>query len=768
MSNLLDSALQLFFEEAAEHLALLEEGLLSLDKDPGSREATIERLFRSAHTIKGSANLMKLRTVGAVAHRLEDTLETLRDQRRLPTRPQVDAMLFALDQIRSLLDCAAEKKTEPAGVVEKIDRLLAGAETEGDPKAAGKPEPLPIFPESREDEGEFPTEERRSSGRREEEVTLAAGGVVKVRADQLEKMMNLVGEITVTKTHLVGQMPVLQQMREEVDFAGRRLLKEVGAFAERYAYSLPEQIRYADPMLSEFKELQFDRYDEINLFTRKLQEITSDIDEALGTLGRFFNGFAGQVEAMDRMVVEIKERISEARTIPAGNLFQRFTRSVRELSRESGKNIQLLVSGGETPIDRVVYDGLYDPLLHILRNAVAHGLEGDEERNRLGKPLPGTITLGARRRGSTVEIEIRDDGRGVQLDRVRERAIEKGFLDPAVEAGEQQLMQMIFKPGFSTAETADATSGRGVGMNVVMDRLAALNGTIEVETRPGEGTTFRLTLPLSLVIINVVQFRVGRQAFVIPSTLVAEITDLPASQEPPETIELRGETLPVLDLGSRLGHPPAETPRRFAIVTQIAGRRVALLVDAIVSQEDTVIRPFGTFLRDLPHFAGTSLAGDGSLRLVLNPARLLEEPPTASAAITFTPTASGPTRTVVLVVDDSISVRKAATLFLNAHGIDTLTASNGLEGLEVLEQSRVDLVITDLEMPVMHGYELLGELKRRGLLPALPVAVLSSRAGEAHRQKAFDLGAVDYLVKPFEEESLVEAVRRNLAHPEKA
>jgi chemosensory pili system protein ChpA (sensor histidine kinase/response regulator) len=345
--------------------------------------------------------------------------------------------------------------------------------------------------------------------------------------------------------------------------------------------------------------------------------------------------------------------------------------------------------------------------------------------------------------------------------------VEKGFIPADGKIDDSELMLMIFRPGFSTAETADATSGRGVGMNVVMDRLSALNGTINILSDPGHGTSIRLTLPLSLIIINVIQFRCGNQPFVIPTNLVEEIVLLPFAEELPTELSHRELTIPVIHLQNVFRLPPAtaeagQPQQRFAIVVQASGRNLALLVDAIISQEDTVIKPFGPFLQGMPHLAGSSIAGDGSLRLVVNPARLLDQETlvgTDAAPLEIPARAEAPR---ILVVDDSLSVRKFASMVLRAHGFEVVTATQGLEALAELEKTPVDLILTDLEMPVMHGYELLGELGRRNLLESIPTLVLSSRAGQAHRDKALALGARDYLVKPFEEESLVATVRRHL------
>ena len=755
--SIIDSVFGFFVEEAEEHLGVLEEGLLQLEKDPSGSDEIIEPLFRSAHTLKGSANLVNVTDVGSISHRLEDMLEAIRDGAEVLTRGRIDAMLFALDQMRELIHLRKSGEEIPDELVTEALARMAQAENEqsepvSDEETSETGDAASRKTESgaaEENTGSYVGTERRKPTRRMEEA-----GVVRVGMDRIESLMGLVGEFTVTKNHLLDRLPVLERMRGEIDFSGKRLLKEVSGFSERYDYTLPAQNAASGD--DAFDELEFDRYDELNLFSRKLREITDDIEEALKEMTGFFNVFSQDVFSLDRMTDDMKEQISAVRTVQAGQLFQRFNRSIRDISQETNKPVELCISGGETAIDRVVYDGLFDPLLHIVRNSFAHGIEPQEERLANGKPERATIWLKAERRGNTVEIVVEDDGRGIDLERVRERGIEKGFIAAGEEIAEQDLIQLIFRPGFSTTMAADSVSGRGVGMNVVMDRLASLNGTIDVWTEKGQGTRFRLRLPLSLVIVNVIQFSCCQQKLVIPSALVDEIVDLGFEER--NSSEGKYNQIQKIDLAGLLKLPACDKRPSFGIVTQSEGTPIMLLVDAVLGQEDTVIKPFGVFLEELPYFSGSSLAGDGTMRLVINPARMKHQTldvPDVRAE----PVAEMPEVPKVLVVDDSLSVRKFASMILKANGFAVVTAVNGQDALEKLEGGNIFSIITDLEMPIMHGYELLRELQHKGV--EIPVAVLTSRAGEQHRKEALALGASDYLVKPFDEEGLVGVVSRH-------
>jgi len=746
MSALIDHTLKFFFDEAEEHLMVLEKGLLSLEENSQPATATIEELFRTAHTLKGAAGLVKQKTICQIAHRLEDSFEVLHEEKQLLTSAKINDLIGVIDCISRLLAATIKGSPEPNEAIIEANKLL---------KRLGKESTQGEEPSSHDIiHGDNEPKEFRPERRAQNQST------VKVGTEQLELMMNLLGEITITKNHMIAQIGSLQRMKRDIDFSGNRLFKEVDHFSDRYRYALPGQVKYTDHLISEFEELEFDRYDEFNLFTRKLEEITSDINEAMSAMSNCFSQFSGDIETVDGMIQQLKERISAARTVQVGDLFKRFTQTVRELTRETGKELSLKVSGEHTLIDREVFDGLYPPLLHIIRNAVAHGIETPQVRREAGKPETGTIQITAERRGNTVEVTVTDDGQGFQLDKIRRCAEDKGFLAAGARMSDQDLIHMVFRPGFSTFEHTDAHAGRGIGMSVVMDDLATLNGTITLSSEPGCGTTVHMSLPLSLVIINVIQFRLGSQAFVIPTNLVDEILDLATAEAPPAEVDVKGERVPSIDLNRIMGIPRCSNQSRFALVTHSGGKQVALLVEEVISQEDTILRAFSPFLKNLPHLSGTSLSGEGSLRLVLNPSRILPDTP---AALPQETSKKGQTaqRLRMLVVDDSLSVRKHASFILEKNGIDVTTANNGLEALEAIDQEKMDFIITDLEMPLMHGYELLGELQRRPEADT-PVAVLSSRASQIHQDKANNLGACDYLIKPFDEESLMALVRRHI------
>ncbi|HEC97067.1 MAG TPA: hybrid sensor histidine kinase/response regulator [Nitrospirae bacterium] len=743
-----------FLAEAEEHLVVLEKGFLELEKNP-SELSGIQELFRAAHSLKGSAALVKLDTTSKVAHNLEDVLESIRDGNTSVTGPVIDWLLHTLDAIKLLISEITLGNPEiieiAAEVEESLKEILPGEETA---KSISVKEKKAV-------------PEKRQVPRRREDIEVLSN-YVRVHVDNIEQMMNLVGELTILKNYLLSETGGILDLKDEIDYAGSRLIKEIDDFSSKYAYSIPDKITYVDALLEDFRELEFDRYDELNLFTHKLHEIMDDITEALKDSANFLVRFSDHIRMIDRINMEMRETISRSRMVEAGRLFQRFTRTIRDLAHRSDKKVRFIVSGTETRIDRVIFERLFDPLLHIIRNAISHGIEDPEERVSKGKSKVGRISLAARREGNSVVIDVKDDGRGIDLGAVYRKAVRLGILQKGERLTKVRLLGILFSPGFTTLEETDITSGRGVGLDVVRETIAEMNGRITVATSEGKGTIFRIRLPLTLIIVNTVRFTAGGIEFVVPSSLIQELIEVDVLEydTEAETVPLRETRVEAKDLCKLLRlNPEGRGSKTHAIVFNLMpGNQVALLVDEITGQEETVIKPLGKFLEGMKYYSGVSISAGGRLMPVLNPVALLEQPVETEF---LQPEIGEPERKQnILIVDDSLSIRKFVSIILQQKGYMVYTASNGMEALAVIDEHPVDLIITDLEMPVMHGYELLRELRRKGLSETIPVVILTSRGSEKHKEKAASLGAKEYLVKPFEEALLLETVRGQLKTPQ--
>ncbi|KAF0180551.1 MAG: type IV pili sensor histidine kinase and response regulator [Nitrospirae bacterium] len=757
--------LEYFLLEAEEHLASLHKGIAELD--PGADcEALIEDIFRAAHTLKGSAAIVKLNVTSAIAHRMEDILEAIKDREIALSLSAVELVTSMTEAISSIVSGLSKGMSEPEdivdGFVKQAEEFLARERV----SAAEEPAAAVSAPALHRQAPSVQAAASERSDRRKapDDGELYYGNFIRIDIQKIETMLNLIGEVTIKKNFLVQRSREAQDIIEEITFAGNRLLKEVGDFSERYAYSYSPQDsgKFADIFFTGFGELEFDRYDESNIFSRKLQEITNDIHEGLKQLSRLYETYTQDVRAMDHDIRMLRSDISETRMIPVGRLFQRFNKAVKEMARAHGKRAELKIQGGDTKIDRVVFERLFDPLMHIVRNAIAHGIEDAEARRELGKPEQGEIALSATQEGNVIVIQVRDDGRGIDVDRLRHEAIKRGMIRENDEVTKEELFGLIFHAGFSTRDDADMTSGRGIGMNAVRSQVSALSGVVEVDSEKDRFAVFKLHVPTTLAISNVVVFSSHNAEFAIPVTLMAEVTQLDIMdglESGHGSINYRGRRILAKSIADFFGSSRIEDLlNKFVIICNISDKKVGIIVDTIVCQEETIIKPLNHFLDGLSIYSGMTISGDGKVRFVINPMTLFEADlrPRFDSAEKFGEDVSPK----ILIVDDSLSVRKYVANFVENQGYKALAASNGHEALNVLHGNKVDLVITDLEMPVMHGYELIRRVRSIEYLRDTPIIVLTSRGTKKHRQMALETGADDFLVKPFDEKALADVIAR--------
>ena len=528
----------------------------------------------------------------------------------------------------------------------------------------------------------------------------------------------------------------------------------------------------------DFFELEFDRYDDFNLLSRKLTEITNDTNEIMTELAGFFDSFELDTARISTITTNLQDEITMARMVEMDKLYQLFQRPVRDLAQAENKKVNMVVKGGETKIDKTIFEIISDPLMHMIRNSISHGIEPVDLRKKAGKDPVGSILLNARHEGNNIVIEIEDDGRGMDPVVLRKAAVDKGFMTvaEAQALSDTEVLNLIFRPGFSTAEAVGKISGRGVGMDVVSTHLAKINGRIEIKTEKGVGTKFVIRLPLTLAIAQALIIKFMDQELAVPMTLVEETTRFSekdiqrAAGE--EMVNLRGTLVRLHKLNEVLGvgkfPKKEETYRHPTLILGMAEKRLALMVEDISGREEIVVKSLGDYLRSVKLFSGATISGEGNVRLIINVATLFgdEAAVTMKASIVAGKEAApklSSRKPRILIVDDSISIRKYVQRFLDRMGYDVEVAPDGMEALNIMGKSKFDAVISDLEMPVMHGYDLLAEMKRNPVLMNIPVVVLTSRAGDKHRQKAIEMGAQDYLVKPFEEQEMLEVLKKVLS-----
>jgi chemosensory pili system protein ChpA (sensor histidine kinase/response regulator) len=649
---------------------------------------------------------------------------------------------------------------------------------------------------------------------RKEPASMPQSKSVRIALERLDRMMNAVGELVINRTRMLGRVAELERLADVLNFSKARMQDKVSEFQEKHEFSrihsaptprpsddFPLRSGYSsyshsfDHSLAEFSELEMDRYDDFNILSRSLTEISADITEVLTQLDGFVRRVDGDIDEFTKLAHRLQDEITQARMVPIGNLYTRLSRTVRDAAKAVNKKVELTLAGAETELDNNIIQQISDPLIHLVRNAVAHGLERDEERYEQGKSDSGNVAVRAYHRGNHIYIEVEDDGRGIDYEKVRKTAVDHAMVsaESAAELGERDLLDLLFQPGFSTAPRKTELAGRGVGLDVVKSNLALLNGEIEVETQKGLGTRFTLKVPLTLIISQALFVRCGNSMFALPLSFVEEIRRLRIN----EIEEVGGKLLTkvrdvvteIVRLDSVLGLEPIQPINGYfrMVIANVAGRQVGIVVEDVVRKDEIVIKSLGEFLRNLKMFPGATIAPDGSLILLIDVNRLvagesIEHRPlmtSANAARVFAPGAAAvahgaipqeaidfvPEEKLVVLVDDSISVRKFVGRMLEKAGYRVKLAADGLEALEIVTQTRCDLVVTDLEMPRTNGYELLSHLRQDAKTRNIPVMVVTSRAGAKHRDRALKEGAMAFLTKPVQEDQFIAAVAKLIGSP---
>ncbi len=846
---------EIFLVEAGEHIQVINDGLLALEAN-SENIGVVDEIFRSAHTIKGSAAMLGFNVVSKLAHKMEDLLGKIRSQEIKPTEPVITLLLQSIDALASQVENISNGIGEDDSLIPMFEDQYReflepdlGTGTSAEVKSP--PSVKKVQTSKSELKVETPPSElktqtdSKSAPMSKSLVAPSEKQFAKVNINDLNKLMNLVGALVINQNRLDQHISYLNKVSTELNFSKAKLLKVIRDFKEKYEFSLfrdpngsaetwgrgdirtwssgtrrhgdTETRRHfseslsphiptsphPEDLLNGFSELEFDKYDDFNILSRSLIEIGSDISEIIDQLHNFFEAFEVESSQVRSTTEQLQEGLTNIRMVPVGNLFNRFHRPVRDVSKEEGKEVVLTTAGEETRLDKTVIEEMADPLMHLVRNAVSHGIEPPDVREKLGKPRVGTISLNAYQQGSQIIIEIRDDGAGMNPQKLRETAVKRGIKSQAEvdRLSDTEAYQLIFLPGFSTKEKITSVSGRGVGMDVVKTNLTKLGGSIDIKSEPGKGTLFMIKLPLTLVIYQALLVQAGGQEFAIPLNSVEETLRVTPNQihvvTGQEVIRIRDQILTFIRLNKllQLSEVEPSIPEKSSkpsylpvIILGSVERKIAVKVDELIGQQLIVIKPLGDYLKRVRMFSGATISGEGTVRLILDVSYILET--VAGQVEEDRPWITGSEQEIeegkgeieeedeegstdsdkhipeVLIADDSISIRKVVSHFLNQAGYAVQVAHDGLEAWNKLNSPhRFDLLITDLEMPKMHGYELITKVRNKPELQDLPIIVLTSRAGEKHYQKATALGANDYLVKPFDDKKLLESVQKLLQSP---
>jgi chemosensory pili system protein ChpA (sensor histidine kinase/response regulator) len=793
--------LPIFLEEAQEIVPQVGDALRRWRAAPVNH-APVTELARHLHTLKGSARMAGLMRLGELAHVMEtDIIEMERES--VPPTAKFDKIDEGLDRFNAALDRIAK-----GDLVAPIEIPVAVHVSEQ------LPAPMAKLAAAR---AEIVAEGEKLEGRERQ-------ALLRVNADMIDRFVNEAGELAIARSRIDLEMIAFKRALIELSENVGRMkvqLREIEIQAETQIQSRTKE---AQEHGGEFDPLEFDRFSRMQEITRFLAESLNDVV----TLQQSLNSNIDETEAallqQGRLNRDLQQGLMGVRLVPLGNLQDRFYRLVRQTAKELDKKANLEFRGVRVEIDRSVLEKITGPFEHLLRNAVSHGLEMPHERAAKGKSEIGEITIDARQAGNEIMLTLSDDGGGLNFERIREKAIQQGLLAANDEVSDAQLTQYIFMAGFSTASEVTQISGRGVGMDVVRSEIVSLGGRIDISSTPGRGTSFTIALPLTLAVTQAVMVVVNDTTYAIPSVMIEQVQEYKGKRYEPllelNEIDWKGNKYPLRSMEAMLGGKPTISAQRKAsvILAKSGQQRAAVQVDEIIGNREIVVKNIGPQLARLVGVAGATVMGSGQVILILNPVQLVfreaatvkvekvvrgteaaEKSASSMAGVSVTSDTAPvveaelmkgvslaetiaanmfdeggfvkedvPTlaRTIplVMVVDDSLTVRKITSRMLIREGFEVATAKDGVDGLQQLQDIQPDIILLDIEMPRMDGFEFARNVRADAKARDIPIIMITSRTADKHRNRAMELGVNEYMGKPYQEEQLLAMIRSFTKH----
>jgi len=653
-------------------------------------------------------------------------------------------------RIEAALDAGALPDTLFVELEEKMDRLsldlermAAGPEAEAAPQAAAEaPRAEPPLP--------------------------SPSAMLRINADTLDHLINESGEISIARSRVEGELRAVKQSIADLSESIARLrgqLREVEIQADSQMQSRKSELEERN---REFDPLEFDRFTRLQELTRLMAESLHDAASIQHSLSKYLGESDAALTQQARTSRDVQQELMRMRAVPFSILDERLYRIVRQTTRELGKKAELHIEGSQAEVDRSVLERIGAPLEHMLRNALAHGVEEPSARLAAGKPESGRISISLRQESNEIALIVSDDGAGLDLERLRRKAEDQGLLRPGRQAAKAELMQLIFVSGLSTAETLTELSGRGIGMDVVKNEITAIGGRIEIASEHGRGTTFTIYLPLTLAVTQAVLVRAGGSVFAIASAMVEQVLRLKAvamaERYAAQAIEFQERQYPLCGLAQLLGlgaGGPGAQVYSSVLLLRSGTQRIALHVDDLLGNQEIVVKNIGPQLARVPGVAGATVLADGGIVLIINPVQLLQHARLASerAIAPAAPAApAAPTAAVVMVVDDSLTMRKITSRLLEREGYQVLTAKDGLDALEQMKDAVPAVMLVDIEMPRMDGFDLTRILRGDPRTRGVPIIMITSRTAQKHRSQAAELGVTVFLGKPYPEAELLQHI----------
>lgn len=771
LENISAELLQVFLEEAKDTMPKISEKIRAWRILPQNDEIRIN-LLRLLHTLKGSANMIGTGQLGEMIHVMESDVEEAFDQPVVPT--------YAIDKIEYEYDQLCEKIEWLQNKVLKFEPI------EEEPDVSEETENVVNLPSSDEAGAsdvtgtvEHPVVFSGVSETVVHEMATQSGGTLRVNAELVDRLVNDSGEISIIRTKIETQLNHFKQSLQDLTESVDRLhgqLREIEIQAETQMQS---HIALQQNNDQAFDPLEFDRFTRFQELTRLMAESVDDVITVQKNLAGAHGAASEAVSQQALISRELQQELVRIRTIPFGTVSERYYRIARKTASELDKKVDLSIQGEDVEIDRSVLEKISTSLEHILRNAIVHGIERPTRRIKSGKPEAGQISINLHREGNEVIIAVSDDGLGLDLRKIHKKAVQLGLVQKQETLDDDQVAALIFSPGLTTHTKITGTAGRGIGMDIVHNDISSLGGQITIETEKNKGTTFHLRLPLTLAVAQALMITAGNQTFAIPSSTIVHIRELDSdalhAAYESRQIEFNGRAYPfthlllLLHQFKLMDNPLKETKTHNPVlILQNSASCLAIHVDALIGNQEVVVKNTGPQIMQAPGVEGATLTGEGVPVLIMNPLKLLQREDVQK--ILATPVtewidmtaAQEDTTAVVMVVDDSLTVRKVTSRLLEREGYRVIIAKNGLEAVEMTGKRKPDIILADLEMPKMNGFELIETIRKNPETAQIPIIVISSRTAEKHRKLAEQLGANAFIGKPYKEEELLDRIREYL------
>jgi chemosensory pili system protein ChpA (sensor histidine kinase/response regulator) len=712
--------LPVFIEEAQQLVPAIGADLREWKANPSDAQIS-QSLRRSLHTLKGSARMAGAIRLGELCHLMESRIE-------------------------SALESGALTPELFQELEERMDRLSADVERIGAPLAAA-----PVAAEAKA-EAPLPS----------------PAAMLRVNADTLDHLINEAGEIAIARTRVEAEVRAMRQSLADLAESVARLRNQLREVELQADSQMQSRLSVLDEKKSEFDPLEFDRYTRLQELTRLMAESLNDVLSTQQGLHKYIGDTDAALAEQARISREVQQDLMYVRAVPFATLSERLYRLVRQTARELGKKAELEISGAEVELDRGVLERIAAPLEHILRNALVHGIEDAATRLAAGKPESGRIIIALRQESNELALAVSDDGAGLNLDALRLKAAGMGLLPSGREPTEGELAQLVFATGVSTADTVTELAGRGVGMDVVRNDISSIGGRVEIATAPGSGTTFTSYLPLTLAVSQSVLVRAGENVLALATGMVEQVLRIKAEalaeHFEAKAVEFQGRSYPLHSMRALLGKAPAAEllPYNSVLLLRSGLQRIAIHVDELIGNQEIVVKSIGVQLARVPGVSGATVLPDGRIALIMNPVQLAQRQAAAPGMphAVHTPAARTAAAAVVMVVDDSLTVRKVTSRLLEREGYRVVTAKDGVDALEQMAESLPAVMLVDIEMPRMDGFDLARHVRGDVRTRDLPIIFISSRTAEKHRNQAAQLGVNAFLGKPYPEAELLELVAK--------